>query len=261
MHPFSSGFHYDHSKHDEFALIESQSMITKSEAISNLKQNITIVSPSKWLKELSEKSLVFSGLNHCHIPYATDTNAFYYIPQDEARKILDITTDKKILLFVADNIDDKRKGFTLFKDALNLIEKDKSLILLVGSQSGSTLNSEIEIRELGFIKDSKVLAQIYSSADLFVMPSLEDNFPNTVIESLCCGTPVVSFKTRGSEAIEPNKNGILANDLTPNCLAQTITESMIINFNRERIAIDASKKYDLAVQASQYLEVYIEMTN
>jgi glycosyltransferase involved in cell wall biosynthesis len=103
------------------------------------------------------------------------------------------------------------------------------------------------------------MALAYSAADVFVLPSLTDNFPNTMIESICCGTPVIAFPTGGiPEAIQHAENGIICE----NCDYQLLANKLInfyegeYIFDREKIAQESAKKFNAITQAKQYLDIY-----
>jgi len=102
------------------------------------------------------------------------------------------------------------------------------------------------------------MSLIYSAADVFVVPSTEDNFPNTVLESLACGTPIVGFDIGGiNEQIEHGKNGILCPTIEPFALKISILELLQQHeLDRTEISKEAHEKYALHVQAERMKAVY-----
>ncbi|MHB8277837.1 MAG: glycosyltransferase family 4 protein, partial [Candidatus Humimicrobiaceae bacterium] len=178
--------------------------------------NITIVSPSRWLADCARESSLFGNTRIEVIPYVIDTEIFKPIDKEIARYILNIPKNKKIILFGGlSATSDKRKGFQYLIPALKELEKDKlnqqSQILIFGAlKPKNNIEINYDTRYLGFVYDDITLSIIYSAADVFVMPSIQDNFPNTVLESLACGTPVVGFSIGGNpDMIEHKKNGYL----------------------------------------------------
>lgn len=160
--------------------------------------NMTIVTPSKWLENLVKQS--YLGNYNIQVIYnGIDLTVFKPTVSDfRARHGLN---NKKIILGVA-NIWEKRKGLD---DLIQLSKKlsDDYKIVIVGKLIGDSLPANMLHVER--TDSTKELAEIYSAADVFVNPSYEDNFPTVNIEALACGTPVVTYNTGGSpEAISPS---------------------------------------------------------
>lgn len=185
-------------------------------------QDIQIVSPSLWLKQYSEQSRCFRPFKHYLIPYSLDTTVFRFYNQYYARDILKLPTDKKILLFICDNIADKRKGFDLLVKALDFIDKSKIHICIVGNNFEANLNIP-NISYFGKVHDEFKMALIYASSDVFILPSREDNLPNVMLESLCVGTPVIGFSVGGlKDILKTGFNGVLIDDISSTDLADAI---------------------------------------
>jgi len=194
----------------------SYKILKKKKAILK-NTNITFVTCSNWLKEKAKESLLLKDLKIVSIPNPIDTEQFYPKHKREIRQKLHLPTGKKLILFAAANISDKRKGLSYLLEVLELIEKDNSKpadfeILTFGKFDDSVFNNlSVKVHNLGVLSQVEKIAGAYSAADLFVLPSLEDNLPNTIMESLACGTPVLAFKTGGiPEMIEHKKTGYLA---------------------------------------------------
>jgi len=176
--------------------------------------DLTVIAPGNWMAVNAMRSSVFKNKKIVAIPYCINTNIFQPVNKCEARKILNLPQDKRILLFGAvAGTADPRKGFGMLKSSLEFLKQFRSDIhVAVFGQSGSDKQLTVFPESfLGVIKDEYTLALIYSAADLFLMPSREDNLPNTIIESLSCGTPVAAYKTGGiPDLITHRKNGFLA---------------------------------------------------
>jgi glycosyltransferase involved in cell wall biosynthesis len=190
--------------------------------------NITFISPSKWLADCARQSLILRHYKIEVIPYNIDTNIYKPIDKIIARNIMNLPVGKSIFLFGAtDGLNDKRKGISYLLLALNKIpsEKRKDLCLVVfgSSQPEKPLINGFDIFYTGQLKDEITLAIAYSCADVYITPSLEDNLPLTVMESLSCGTPVVAFNIGGMpDLIEHKINGYLATPVDPDDLAAGI---------------------------------------
>lgn len=205
MYPITGLNHYNtgfNSKQYQ-KLIEKR----KEQIITNYKKSVIHpTAPSRWLTEQINSSGVFNT-RAINIPNCVDTKVFF--PKDAIDK-----SSKHCILFVSENINDDRKGFKLLIQALNLLPNPENYCLYILGK-GEVSNINIDKVELGFVTDQEKLAQIYSDVDLFVIPSIEDNLPNTVVESLACGTPVVGFNIGGiPDMIDHMNNGYLVEEIT-----------------------------------------------
>jgi glycosyltransferase involved in cell wall biosynthesis len=275
--PFSGIEHYDNSflgidkKGDPKIREKSNHEIELSEKWLNLKRevlkkrkcDIYVVSPSEWLLNESHKSELFSGFSHSMIPNGLDETIFTNHNKAESRRFFNIPDDRLVLLFVADNITNKRKGIDFLLKAIENVKKEAKL--MVYSIGNSNENNDMGgICTLGRIEDEDTMAKAYSAADVFVIPSLEDNLPNTMLESLMCGTPVIGFPVGGiAETIEDGVNGYLCEEISVNALEKAINK--YINnknlFNPEQIALDARKKFSGDIQARAYWDLYKNILN
>ena len=180
------------------------------------KLNSVFVSPSQWLFKESKNSYLLKEQLIAHIPNSINEMVFYKKNKDIIREDLVLCTNKTIILFSANgNIDDKRKGIDLLLAALtNLTESDKEeyFLLIIGSESGLNLSLYgIEYKVIERISEAEMMVNLYNAADILVIPSREDNLPNTVLESLFCGTPVLAFNVGGMPDMITHKvNGYLA---------------------------------------------------
>ena len=257
MEPFTGGNHYE----VEFPFSGYQDLIdrqerTKVAAMRN--QRITVVGPSRWLAGRSQESRVLGHFPHLNIPYGMDTSVFGEIDPLQAKAAFGIPTDKPAFLFVAEVITNRRKGFHLLKEALELLAGTDIALCAVGKADDS-LKAIPNFYHLGVIKDERQMAMAYAAADAFVIPSVEDNLPNTVLESLCVGTPVIGFPIGGvPDMVRHGENGLLASEVSAQALASSIRDFLAQQqlFDRHAILLDAHRRYDESVQASRYLELY-----
>lgn len=278
MNPFTGGCHYS----DKCLLFQkdcsechqllgtSNSNYTKEvlarriNAIHNASCSINIVSPSLWLLNLSQSSKMFEKLAHFHIPYGINEDIFKPRDKNFARDLFGIPKDKIIILFVAVSLASTRKGYKYLKEALSeLSSKDANIELcsIGAKQHYNNAEAHFPIYELGSFQDEHSLSLIYSMADIFVIPSLEDNLPNTVIESLLCGTPVVGFDVGGIRDMVNESNGALCKTINSSALADTIQETLsrLATIDRSKIREDAVRKYSLPVQENKYIGLYKDL--
>lgn len=175
-----------------------------------------IVTPSNWLAKSVKESVLLKKYPVSVIPNGIDTAVF--APQDkiEAKKSLSLSLQKKTILFGGISaIADPRKGGHFLKDALSELLtsdlKENIELLIFGSEQKDGTDFGFPATYLGYIADENELNTAYNAADVMIVPSTHENLPNTILESLSCGTPVVAFDIGGnSDMIEHQKNGYLA---------------------------------------------------
>jgi glycosyltransferase involved in cell wall biosynthesis len=240
----------------------------KAKAWKNL--NFTVVTPSNWLKQCAHSSSLLQNKAIEVIPNSLDTNLYRPIEQNLARKLLSLPQDKKFILFGAVGAtSDKRKGYSLLKAALQELKQagwqDRVEVLIFGA-SGSNDSSEFgfRVRYMGTLNDDLSLALVYSAADIFVLPSTQDNLPNTLVEAIACGIPCIAFNIGGvPDIIEHERNGYLAKpyrieDLTKGIiwiLENQQRHQKLSEYARQK----AEREYRLDVQANRYQSLYREI--
>ena len=221
--------------------------------------NFFFISPSKWLMHCAKESSLLNSKPVYHVPNILDNRIFKPAGKSFARQILDIDCDEEVIAFGAVSVNSPYKGWDYLKQALVLLSEeyksDKILLLIFGKSVSSDLTASIPFRKkyLGYLKDEISLALVYNAANVFVTPSLADNLPTTVLESLSCGTPVVGFKTGGiPEMISHKGNGYLANymdaeDLSRGiryCLHSGIKGELLPEFGMGKVVREYSRILD-----------------
>jgi glycosyltransferase involved in cell wall biosynthesis len=231
----------------------------KTNRYNGLKLNI--VSPSNWLKECAEKSKLLQKKKIQVIPNSLDTNVFKPIQKNIARKNFNLPDDKKIILFGAMNsISNKKKGFIYLKKALESLSKRNTDFLLVvfgASHDKDIEKLPFEVKFLGTLYDEYTLSLAYSASDVFVAPSEEDNFPNTILESFSSGTSCVTFEIGGfPDMIDHKKNGYLAKPFDVEDLAKGIDFCLSNSKLGLNVRKKVEKEYSLEKQAKEYKRLY-----
>lgn len=175
-------------------------------------KDLTIVSPSQWLADCAKQSQVFRDKPVKVIRNGLDTNVFQPTGKAHARSFFNLPKDKKILLFTCQSHGERRKGFKELMEVAHKLaeERDDLHILMFGHASEETKKLPIPFTALGHINEEWKLAVGYSAADVTLLPSLEDNLPNVILESSSCATPVVAFNSGGiRDAVINNVTGII----------------------------------------------------
>ncbi len=210
MNPFTGGEHYKTGYNNEFKFASKRTIDVKKKAIDST--DLTIITPSEWMKNCAEKSEVFKGRKIVTVRNPIPSKVFNkYVVGNLPN--LKIDKSKINLLFVAENPSDVRKGFHLLIQALHNIKHKEAFQLYIIGKESNVIDLPISHQFLGVVSDPNQLAQIYGSVDYFIIPSIEDNLPNTVSEALMCGTPVIGFEVGGiKEMIQNGVNGFLVNN-------------------------------------------------
>lgn len=232
--------------------------------------NLTIISPSVWLAKCAKSSSLFKDLRIEVIPNGLDTQVYRPIQKSIARQLLNLPQDKKLILFGSlQATSDPRKGFNLLQSALQKLSisgwKDKLEVVIFGSsQPENPPNFGFKSHYLGTFNDDLSLALVYSIANVFVLPSIQENLANTVMEAIACGIPCVAFNIGGmSDMIEHHKNGYLAQPYKIEDLAQGI-DWVLENEERSQKLSQycrdkAEQEFTLEIQARQYISLFSEI--
>lgn len=169
----------------------SRNFDRKRAAFTGVK-NMTLITPSQWLKDLVKRS--FLKEYPVEVVYnAINTEVFKPTPSDFREK--HGLQDKFILLGVA-NIWDKRKGLADFLRLAKMLDA-RFRIVLIGLSDEQMQSLPANVLGMKRTSSAEELAQVYSAADLFFNPTYEDNYPTVNLEAEACGTPVVSYDTGG----------------------------------------------------------------
>lgn len=166
-------------------------------------------------------------------------------------------------MFISNALEIERKGFKEAKQALENIREPITL-LTIGKGEIMIENPYVKVKSLGFIRDNDKISAAYRAADVLLLPSLEDNLPNTMLEAFANGTPVISFKVGGMvEHIETRVNGMLVNEINSEALKQTIIEffNKKDSFDFKQIRTYADQKFSNISQASKYIMLYNQLLN
>ena len=233
------------------------------------KAPIQFVTCSKWLGNVAATSELLKKKDITAIPNPLDTDVFKPVVKNIARKALGISGENKFyLLFAAANLKDERKGFAYLKSSLELLAKQipnfsNTVELILFGKLTSDIQSElpITVRYLGQLSGIEAIVNAYSAADAYIIPSLQDNLPNTIMEAMACGTPVVGFKTGGiPEMIDHLQNGYLADYESTEDLAKGIQWTMERGNQFDATCESARTKvltsYDNQLVANKYLAIY-----
>lgn len=165
----------------------------KKELFTGLK-NMTLVTPSQWLADLVKQSFL-KEYPVIVIPNGIDTNVFKPTPGDFRKRY---SIDGKFVILGVANVWGERKGLKYFLELSNMLQEDE-VIVLVGLDEKQKRDLPKNIIGISRTNSTEELAEIYTTADVFINPTLEDNYPTVNLEAQACGTFVITVDSGGSK--------------------------------------------------------------
>ena len=239
-YPKSIGFDYSEKNYQK-----------KKELFTSV-ENMTIITPSKWLGNLTRQSF----LNKYPVQVIHNgVNQDVFKPTYGSWKQKNGLEDKKIVLGVA-SIWTPRKGLNDLI-ALSKILPSEYKIVVVGLNDEQLISLPKDIIGIKKTNDARELAEIYTAAYVFVNPTYEDNFPSVNLEAMACGTPVISYNTGGSPEAINEKNGVVVPQGDVNAIANAIS---LMKLSKDEI-LESSKHYNKNTSYLEYLNLYRNNTS
>lgn len=231
---------------------------------------LTIVASSKWLAGEARKSSLFGQFNVLDIPTPINHEEFYPEEKALARKRFGLDPNKQYILFGAMSLGDERKGFKYLKEGLNQLvaegrlDKDNVELIIFGKDRPEAREGiPVNVNFLGVLSQTEDLRAAYNSADIFVLPSLEDNLPNTIIEATACGVPTVAFDCTGvPEIVAHGQTGYLAPFKSSQGIAQGV--EWVLNHENKTLLSQTTRQHALdkfsgKVIAQAYKDLYAQL--
>jgi glycosyltransferase involved in cell wall biosynthesis len=237
-------------------------------------RRITCVSPTKFLANKARESALFRNSRIEVIPYGIDTETFQVKWKPQAKNHLGLDTNAIHLLFAANQLGETRKGFEHLARAIQFCltrprfkeraEKGQIALISLGHPHPSLSTLGIPYVSLGHLDKPEEMSQLYGAADLFLLPSSEENLPNTLLEAMSCGTAAIAFSVGGvPEVLTHDETGKLVPAVDGTGFAFAIEELIEDENLRMRMAEACRKtiveKFSQRLQAERYLELYREL--
>lgn len=221
---------------------------------------LQVVAPSKWMAREAQSSTLFSGAPIEVIPNGLDPEIFRPRDVEGLASALGIPPEDRIVLFLASSTENPRKGFDLFAEAASEIDRNEVSFVSVGGGQPK-LAEHLHHVHVGRVESDLLLSVFYSLADLFVISSRQDNLPNTVLESMACGTPVVGTDAGGiPDMVQPGETGWLAETGNIRELREAIEAALRDDSERERRGKQCRERvksrYTISRQAKNYHRLY-----
>ena len=228
-------------------------------------QQLTFVTCSEWLANEARKSALLKGHTVVSIPNPIDTHIYHPTDKRKARETMGLPAEGFVILFASQRVTNPGKGMQYLLEACQLLaqqhpeQKDSITVAILGGHAEEIVG-QLPFRtcSLGYVNDEQLIVAAYNAADVFVLPSLSENLPNTIMEAMACGTPCVGFNVGGiPEMIDHRLNGYVARYKDATDLADGISYIME---NRKMLGEAAREKvlatYSEESVVKRYLKVY-----
>ena len=236
------------------------------------RSRLYIAAPSKWLMDRIDQSmLAASAVEKRIIPNGVDLSIFHPADKQKARTQLHLPLDADIVLFVANRMRKNiYKDYDTIHQALSLVSEKKQkrglLFMALGEDAPENSLDKAAIQYIPYQKDSATVALYYQAADIYLHAAKADTFPNTILEALACGTPVIATAVGGiPEQITDGTNGFLVQQgdsrAMADCLIRLLEDTDLRISLGKAAAEDAKCRFDFTSTASNYLEWYDEILN
>ena len=228
---------------------------------------ITFVAVSKWVEEWIKKSSLFNKNKTEIIFLGIDDNIFKKTAKQYAREILNLPSDKKLILFGCLNLDDKRKGGHLLLKSLtelgnNVDDKNKIVLVTIGRKNNFRFEEQPFMNiHLGLINDDRVLSLLYNSVDIITIPSIDDPGPLMANEALMCKTTIVTFNSGiATEIINDESLGYRSENYNIESYAKGILKYLNNNYDvNDNLSIYS--KLTLKNQVQSYKKLFKNLMN
>ncbi len=228
--------------------------------------DLTFVASSRWMEECIKSSSLTQNCEVVQIPLGLNLGDFKPIDQTEARRIFNLPVSKSLILFGAISPESTRKGFDLLIKSLKQLSREapkEEIELVVFGDYLETTDLPLPTNQVGYLSDDESLTALYSAADVMVVPSREEPFGQTVIESLACGTPVVAFNATGpKDLVEHKTSGYLADPFDFSDLSNGILW-VLNNAQKNKLEKEARQRaeenFDITSVIKEYSDLYTKL--
>lgn len=275
MWAFTGGCHYAMDC-DQFKSSCSHCFYLKQVASSSVKIlqqkkkywddiKLHLITCSSWLQLQVQSSALFKQTPVSTIGNTLATDLFKPIDSKLIREQYGLKTDGFYILAGAMDFEDERKGFKYLLEAMQIVNQSGIEVYLITFGKVNATMLDTPVISLGAISDTEKLVEAYNLADIFVLSSIQDNLPNTVLEAMSCGIPVVAFDSGGvRDMIDHGKNGLIVDDIDSDKLAEGLIY-MKASRNISEFGLEARQKilnnYNEKLIAQKHIELYREQLN
>jgi glycosyltransferase involved in cell wall biosynthesis len=231
------------------------------------KLDLIFAAPSRWMAKCAENSIIGKNSRVRVVPNCIDMNIFHPMEVSSIREEFGIPSTNIVLLFGAmSSTSDRRKGFHLIQGAFEILLKrinyrDRITILIYGGESDIKIPG-FSVKSFGFVEDDLLLAKLYNSANLMLVPSVQENLSNAIMESLACGTPVCCFNIGGnSDMVVDGYTGYLCEKVNSEAYAEAILRGIggeNVSILKNNCVNHIRSNFSEEVVVDKYAEIYNE---
>jgi len=234
-------------------------------------RDITVITPSKWLETCVRESTMFGQMDVFTIHNPLDQTQFKPMDREVACRNLGLDPSKRYILFGAASVKSLYKGFSYFQEAVKLMCQDPEIVegveILLFGKTGEDFSKmfPVPFHNIAYVRSTQTMVELYNVAQLYVISSLQDNLPSTIIESMLCGTPVVGFRTGGiPDMISHLEDGYLAGHKDVTDLAEGM--KWILSYDSypalsELVRKAAVSRFSRKRSAEMHVELYKKLLN
>lgn len=221
---------------------------------------IIAVSPSNWLAKLAAAGLWRNNRVEV-IPNGVPLEIFRQIDLRIARQAFGIDPQGMVILLAGTKLDHQAKGGAIVGEALGKLPFRPITLVTMGANPPQLQLPEVDVHHLGYVDNERIKALAYAAADLYLHPSLADNLPLTIIESIACGTPVLAFSVGGVvELVRPGFTGWLCENISASALATVLNQALVKLSSGINLSLScrevANGEYGLDLQSRRYLGLF-----
>jgi glycosyltransferase involved in cell wall biosynthesis len=232
------------------------------------RSHLHVIVTTEWMKEQVSQSILGGVLSINVISNGVDLAVYRPTSQREARQKLGLDPEEQIVLWAAGGKGNLRKGYHLAVEALEMIQKRGNInprLITMGGEEGWDGKDKLDkIEHFGYVRDPERQALAFAAADAFICSTLADGQPQTALESLACGTPVIAFDVGPMPGLAKND---ITGRIAPEQTSGSLSEAIEIFFGkddlhpsmRDNCRKEALQKYDLAKQTEKYIKLYEEI--
>lgn len=245
----------------EYKKINNIVIKIKENAIKFAESNINIVAISEKMQDVCAQSPITKRLPTTLIHNGVDATVFCPHDKQSVRKYYNISEDAIVFLFSAYNIGDRRKGLDRVITALESLALPNTYLICIGENEGKTApETSFRIIQTGKIDNQDYIAGLYSASDFFIQASYEEAFAQTPLESMACGTPVISTPCSGATDLIRCFNGIICKGYDSKEIADGIKQALEYQQNQgysvSIIRDYIIKNYSYDIISNQYINLY-----
>jgi glycosyltransferase involved in cell wall biosynthesis len=254
--PGLGGFHYESAKAEfgkYYAPIEDAFIKIKRDSLSGC-NNLHLVAMSDVMQTFCSNNAVLAPFPIHRIDNLVDLSSYNSIDRPIAKMALGLTDNAFSVLFVSVTLSDARKNLSIVYEAVKRLPF-KTVLICVGKNDFFTAVPE-DVICLNSVDSARIMSAVYSAADVFVTPATQESFGKTTVESLSCGTPVISSRAGIAPEVITSENGILLDAITVDAVSKALVEAHDRKYDAATVRRMALERFDSKRIVNEYIALY-----